>query len=206
VAPRSVARGAPRSGDRAAAGMPDRLRVYVGLQLPATGSHLPLEETAPPCAVSPDFAATLVGRGFSGGLPCQAPSEGTPQSAVPRDPAKQGSGSGGNARDRARILLGRLQPAAGSHLPAEETASPLAVRPRAWPEGPRKAGIGQRRECKRPRQDIVGSLTARCGVTSSFGRHCSALRGLIRVVAFRVSHPAKPSSRQRRFVQCFPYM
>jgi hypothetical protein len=76
MAPQSVARGAPRSGDRAAAGMPERAKVYMGRQQPATGSHLPLEETAPPCAVSPDFTATLMGRGFASGLPCQAPSEG----------------------------------------------------------------------------------------------------------------------------------
>jgi hypothetical protein len=28
------------------------------------------------------------------------------------------------------------------------------------PEGPREAGIGQRRGCRRPRQDIVGAQTA----------------------------------------------
>ena len=76
MAPRSVARGAPRSGDRAASGMPERAKVYMGRQQPATGSHLPLEETAPPCAVSPDFTATLMRRGFASGLPCQAPGEG----------------------------------------------------------------------------------------------------------------------------------
>ena len=76
MAPRSVARGAPRSGDRAASGMPDRAKVYMGRQQPATGSHFPLEETAPPCAVSPDFTTTLMGRGFASGLPCQAPDEG----------------------------------------------------------------------------------------------------------------------------------
>jgi hypothetical protein len=32
MAPRSVARGAPRSGDRAAVGMPDRAKVNVGCQ------------------------------------------------------------------------------------------------------------------------------------------------------------------------------
>ena len=58
MAPRRVARGAPRSGDWAAAGMPDRARVYMGRPQPATGSHLPLEDTASPCAVSPDFTAT----------------------------------------------------------------------------------------------------------------------------------------------------
>ena len=41
MAPQSVARGPPRSGDRAAAGMPERAKVYMGRQQPATGSHLP---------------------------------------------------------------------------------------------------------------------------------------------------------------------
>ena len=76
MAPQSVARGDLQSGDRAVAGMPDRAKVYMGRQQPATGSHLPLGETASPSAVSPDFAATRMGRGFAGGLSCQAPSEG----------------------------------------------------------------------------------------------------------------------------------
>jgi hypothetical protein len=75
MAPRSVARGAPRSGDQAASGMPDRAKVCMGRPQPAAGSHLPLEEAAPPCAVSPDFTATRMGRGFASGPPCQAPSE-----------------------------------------------------------------------------------------------------------------------------------
>ena len=58
MAPQSVARGALQSGDRAAAGMPDRAKVYMGRQQPATGSHLPLEDTASPFAVPPDFTAT----------------------------------------------------------------------------------------------------------------------------------------------------
>jgi hypothetical protein len=82
MAPQSVARGAPRSGDRAAAGMPDRAKMRLGCQQSATGSHLPPEETASPCAVSPDFTATRWGRGFASGLPCQAPSEGAPRSAA----------------------------------------------------------------------------------------------------------------------------
>jgi hypothetical protein len=45
--PQSVARGAPRSGDRAAAGMPDRTKIPMGRLQPATGSHLPSEDTAP---------------------------------------------------------------------------------------------------------------------------------------------------------------
>jgi len=50
--PRAWPEGPRESGDRAAAGMPERAKVYIGRQQPATGSHLPLEETAPPCAVN----------------------------------------------------------------------------------------------------------------------------------------------------------
>jgi len=53
----------------------------------------------------------------------------------------------------------------------------------------------------RPRLWYFGTPASRYGVASSSGRHCSALRGRIRVVAFRASQPAKPPSRQRRFVQ-----
>ena len=53
----------------------------------------------------------------------------------------------------------------------------------------------------RPRLWYFGTPASRYGVASSFGSYCSALRGRIRVVAFRASHPAKPPSRQRRFVQ-----
>jgi hypothetical protein len=35
-----------------------------------------MEGTAPPSAVAPDFTPTQMGRGFAGGLLCQAPSEG----------------------------------------------------------------------------------------------------------------------------------
>ena len=66
----------------------------------------------------------------------------------------------------------------------------------------------------RPRRGTVGAKASRYGVASSSGRNCSALRGrTIRIVAFRASRPAKPPSRQRRFVQrfsgsfirCFPW-
>ena len=53
MAPRSVARWAPRSGDRAAEGMPGRAKIYIWRQQPATGSHLSLEDTASPYAVCP---------------------------------------------------------------------------------------------------------------------------------------------------------
>ena len=57
MAPRSVARGTPRSGDRAAEGCQDRASVLSGRLHPAAGSHLPSEDTAPPCAVVP-FASS----------------------------------------------------------------------------------------------------------------------------------------------------
>jgi hypothetical protein len=47
-----------------------------GASIPLRGRIFLSEDTAPPCAVSPDFTATLMGRGFASGLPCQAPSEG----------------------------------------------------------------------------------------------------------------------------------
>jgi len=101
-----------------------------------------------------DFAATLMGRGFASGLPCQAPSEGAPRSVA-----------------------------------------------RGAPQSGDRAAEGM----LRPYHSFVGAQASRYGVASSFGRHCSALRGrTIRVVAFRASHPAKPPPRQRRFVQRFP--
>lgn len=58
MAPQSVARGAPLSGDRAAAGMLDPpANVHVGHQQRAKGSHLPSEDTVPPCVVVP-FASS----------------------------------------------------------------------------------------------------------------------------------------------------
>ena len=68
------------------------------------------------------------GTGFAGGLPCQAPSEGERPRASPEGPAKRGSGSGGDA-ETAQMILGRLHPATGSHLPLEDTAPPFAVAP-----------------------------------------------------------------------------
>ena len=57
MAPKSVARGAPRSGDRAAVGAETRDYMLFGRSHPATGSHLPMEGTAPPSAVAP-FASS----------------------------------------------------------------------------------------------------------------------------------------------------
>ena len=143
-----------------------------------------------------------------------------PKKRRARGPAKRGSRSGGR-RDReiicclgacvplrGRIFLWKallrpprsrsilLQPIWDGALQAVCFVRLLAKgrRPGAWHEGPRGAGIGQRRGC---RDCIVGAPASRYGVASSFGRYCSALRGRIRVVAFRASHPTKPSSRPR---------
>ena len=102
--------------------------------------------------------------------------------------------------------------------------------PERGPRGPAKRGSGSGGDA-RARQSVHGATAARYGVASSFGRHCSALRGLarfyrnpygaglcersalsgswrrgstIRAVAFRASHPAKPPPRQWRFIQRFP--
>jgi len=75
--------------------------------------------------------------------------------------------------------------------------------PERCPRDSAKRGSGSGRNT-RPRQSARGAPTAGYGIGSSFGRHCSALRGrTIRVVAFRASHPVKPPSRQQRFVQRF---
>ena len=62
-----------------------------------------------------------------GDLLCQAPREGAPWS-VARGTREAGSGSGGDAATAAMKFKG-VHPAAGSHLPAEETARPSAVVP-----------------------------------------------------------------------------
>ena len=52
MAPQSVVRGAPRSGDRAG-GCADCANISLGRRHPATGLHLPLEDTASPFAGRP---------------------------------------------------------------------------------------------------------------------------------------------------------
>ena len=79
-----------------------------------------------------------MGRGFAGGLPCQAPSEGGAPQSVARGALR--------SRDRAAAGMprphcwGRLHSASGSHLPAEDTAPPCAVATRSAGRGTREAG------------------------------------------------------------------
>jgi hypothetical protein len=60
VAPRSVARGASQDGDRAAEGMPRPHICTRGAPASRYGSHLPSEDTAPPCAVTPPASVAFV--------------------------------------------------------------------------------------------------------------------------------------------------
>jgi hypothetical protein len=81
MALQSVARGAPRSGDRTAAGSQRRGRQTAqesarGEPTARYGVASSAGRDSSPSAVSPDFTATRMGRGLAGGLPCQAPSEG----------------------------------------------------------------------------------------------------------------------------------
>ena len=82
--PRSVTQWRPKASTEGPRGAgigqrwAPRPRDYISLgrSHPATGSHLPMEGTAPPSAVAPHFTATQTGRGFAIGLLCQAPREG----------------------------------------------------------------------------------------------------------------------------------
>src|SRR5690349_15947212 len=53
-------------------------------------------------------------------------------------------------------------------------------RPKASPEGPREAGNWAAVGAETARLHIPWALASRYGVASSFGRHCSALRGRAR--------------------------
>jgi hypothetical protein len=70
--------------------------------------------------------------------------------ASPEEPRKAGVGQRWGCQDRAKMLLARLHPAAGSHLPTEDTASPSAVVPFA--SSPFPHPIPQSR--RRAREDL----------------------------------------------------
>jgi hypothetical protein len=92
----------------------------------------------------------------------------------PRGPAKRGSGSGGNARDRASVYKGRPQPATGVASSSGRHCFALRGLARLYRN-----------------QDGTG-LCGRAALPDSWRRGST-----IRVVAFRASHPAKPPSRPR---------
>ena len=78
MAPQNVARGAPQSGDRAAAGMPGRAKVHVGASAnsPLRGRIFVWKALLRPSRSRPILPQPGWDSGFAGGLLCQAPGEG----------------------------------------------------------------------------------------------------------------------------------
>ena len=76
MAPQSVARGALQSGDRAAAGLPDRAKVHVGANNPLRGRIFLWKALLRPSRSRPILPQPGWDGGFAGGLLCQAPGEG----------------------------------------------------------------------------------------------------------------------------------
>ena len=78
MAPQNVARGAPQSGDRAAAGMPGRAKVHVGASAnsPLRGRIFVWKALLRPSRSRPILPQPGWDGGFAGGLLCQAPGEG----------------------------------------------------------------------------------------------------------------------------------
>jgi hypothetical protein len=88
------------------------------------------ETTMPRSATprAPDFAATLWDRALRAACLVRLLAKERPR-AQPEGPCEAGIGQRRGCQDRAKILVGRLHPATGSHLPSEETAPPSAVVP-----------------------------------------------------------------------------
>ena len=128
----------------------------------ASGSHLPVEDTAPPCAVATRSAgrgtreagSTRVGdattalmddRVVHSATGSHLPSEATAQPfAVATRSAGRGTREAGSTRvgDATTALMDDrvVHSATGSHLPSEATAQPFAVATRSAGRGTREAG------------------------------------------------------------------
>jgi hypothetical protein len=130
MAPQSVARGAPQSGDRAAAGMPDSAKVYMGCHSPLRGHIFLPKRLLRPTRSRPILPQPLWDGGLRTVCLVRLLAKERPR-AQPEGPCEAGIGQWRGCQDRAKHLLGRLHPAVGTHLPLEETAPPFAVRPRA---------------------------------------------------------------------------
>jgi hypothetical protein len=78
-------------------------------------------------------------------------------------------------------------------------------RPRASPEGPRKAGIGQRRGCQDRALVLLGRRHPAPGSHLPL-EETAPPSAVVPFASSPFAHPIpqKPPSRQRRFVQCFP--
>jgi hypothetical protein len=108
MAPRSVARGVPQSGDRAAAGMPDRAKVHVGANSPLRGriflwKTLLCPSRSPPMLPQPGWDVALRAVCLVRLL-----AKGNDPERGPRGPAKRGIGQRRGCQDRAKNLLGRV--------------------------------------------------------------------------------------------------
>jgi hypothetical protein len=98
----------------------------------------------------------------------------------PRDPAKQGSGSGGDVKTAPRICWGVCIPLRGRIFLRKRLLRPSRCAPE--PRGPAKRGSGSGGDAG-DRTRTLSGRKQRYGVASSFGRDCSALRGAPRSVA-----------------------
>jgi hypothetical protein len=152
--------------------------------------------------MSADFAATLMGRGFASGLPCQAPSEGAPQS-VARGAREVGIGQRLGCFDRPQYCWGAGIPLRGRIFLQKRLLRPTRCAPERSPRGPAKRGSGSGGDAETAPEHCRGANSPLRGRIFLRKRLLRPSRS-IPVVAFRASHPAKPPSRQRRFVQLFP--
>jgi hypothetical protein len=123
-----------------------------------------------------------MGRGLANGLPCQAPSEGAPQSAARGTLRSRDRAVAGMSRPR-QAPAGAFASRCGDASSSGRDCSALRGATQSVARGALRSGDRAAAGMPRPRQNIVGSLTARYGVASSSGRHCSALRGATRSVA-----------------------
>jgi hypothetical protein len=214
-APRSVARGAPRSGDRAAEGMPDRVKNCRVAYSPLRGRIFLRKKLLNPSRCVPERrprGPAKRGSGSGGDVKtaprtcwvAYSPLRGhiflrkkllrpsrAPQSAAQGAP-QSGDRAAAGMPDRAKNCRGAYSPLRGRIFLRKKLLRPSRCAPERRPRGPAKrdrAAAG----CQIARR-IVGALTARYGVASSFGRHCSALRGLFASSPF--AHPI-PQSRRR---------
>jgi hypothetical protein len=118
----------------------------------------------------------------------------------PRGPAKQGSGSGGDAGDRARILSVAYSPLRGRIFLRKTLLRPSRCAPERNPRGPAKQGSGSGGDAgdrARILSVAYSPLRGRIFLRKTLLRPSRSTR----VVAFRASHPAKLTSRSPRLVE-----
>jgi hypothetical protein len=140
---------------------------------------------------------------FASGLPCQASSEGTPQSVARGAPQSGDRAAAGMSRPRldtagAQASRSGVASSSGRDCSALRGATQSVVRG-ALRSGDRVA-TGRKRTAPEYCWVAYIPLRGRIFLRKKLLRPSRS----IRVVAFRASHSAKPPSRQRRLVQDFP--